>query len=129
MSPFPHVVRRRQRQQATAFKQATPGDALFQHNGRTTPRVPGTQGNRSGRRIGQRHGGRMFNALHREPRRHVREGDTVDESLVEPVEGVNVGYQHSQHVVDVAAHAVELDDLRYRGGGSFRALLSELKPP
>ncbi len=40
MSPFPHVVRRRQRQQATAFKQAMPGDALFQHNGRTTPVFP-----------------------------------------------------------------------------------------
>jgi TolB-like protein len=62
-----------------------------------------------------RHLGGVLHLLHGEVRRDVVERGDGDELLVEAVVLGDVGHQHLQQVVDVAADAVELHDLRQRG--------------
>ena len=53
----------------------------------------------------------MLDALHGEGRADVGQLDGGDEALVDRVVAGDVGHHDAHQVVDVAAHAVELDDL------------------
>src|SRR5215217_3815391 len=59
----------------------------------------------------ERQGRGVFDLAHGKGGADIGQVNLADELLVEGVIGVDVGHHHAHQVIDVAAHAVELDDL------------------
>ena len=60
----------------------------------------------------QRQRSRLFHAFHDENRAHVIEVDSVDQTFVELIVGLDRRDNYPQHVVDFAASPICLDNLR-----------------